>query len=75
MDKRYSVVTWSDDVGTDERMDYTRKADAIKEARSYNGKEEYAAIYDRKKQAAFVVFGGVKKSVFSVYVSVEKLKQ
>lgn len=74
MNKRYSIVTWSDDVGTDERMDYTRKAEAIKDARSYKGKEEYAAIYDRKKQAAFVVFGGVEKSVFRDYVSVEKLK-
>lgn len=74
MDKRYSVVTWSDDIGTDKRIDYTRKADAIKEARSYKGKEEYAAIYDRKKQAAFVVFGDVEKPIFRDGVSIEKLK-
>ena len=70
---RYEVVTWSRDIGTDERMDFSRKADAIRHARSFVNLEEYAAVYDRFRKIAFVVFGDVETPVFADYVSVRPL--
>ena len=67
---RYQVVTYSQDIGSDEKMDYPKLTEAIKAAEKYKGKEEYAAVYDREKKVAFVVFGDIETPVFndSVYV-------
>ena len=73
-ERRYQVVTWSDDIGADERMDYTTKADAVKAARSYKSTEEYAAVYDRKNKTAFVVFGNPYIDIFANWVTVKPLK-
>ena len=52
------------------KMDYPKLTKAIKEAEKYKGKEEYAAVYDREKKVAFVVFGDIETHVFTdcVYV-------
>ena len=54
-------------------MDFSRKDDAIKHARSFGGSEAYAAIYDRFRKIAFVVFGDVDKPVFADFVTVRSL--
>lgn len=73
MEKRYQVVTWSSDTGSDGRMDYTNKKEAIRNAKKYREAEEYAAIFDRKAMAAFVVFGNIETEVFSAWVKVYTL--
>lgn len=71
---RYQVVTYSQDIGSDERMDFSRLSDALKDARAYRGREEYAAVYDSVKKIAFVVFGNIFTSVFADYVTVVSLE-
>lgn len=67
---RYQVVTHSFDIGTDEKFDYSTKAEAVKAARGYRKSEEYAAVYDRKNKTAFVVFGNPFTEVFADWVKV-----
>ena len=72
--KRYQVVTWSWDIGSDDRMYFSRFNDAYKDARKYLGLEEYAAVYDRKEKVAYVVFGNPWIKVFNDYVRVITLE-
>lgn len=69
-EKRYQVVIWSEDIGTDEKGDYSNKTEAVKVAKSYIETEEYAAIYDYKTKTAFVVFGNPFIPVFRDFVQV-----
>lgn len=69
-EKRYQVCTWSDDIGSDEKIDFTNKREAMKYAMKYKGKEDYAAVFDNETNTAFVVFGNPFSSVFSEYVKV-----
>ena len=71
-ERRYQVVTWSSDIGTDERMDYNDDAAAIAEAQRYKGREEYAAVYDRQTKTAVVVFGDPFTPVFCEYVTIKR---
>lgn len=68
--KRYEVVVYSWDIGTDPRMDFDRLADAVKDAKKYLRKEEYAAVYDREYNIAYVIFGDLFTNVFSDTVQV-----
>nr|DAG22213.1 MAG TPA: hypothetical protein [Caudoviricetes sp.]DAG32355.1 MAG TPA: hypothetical protein [Caudoviricetes sp.] len=70
---RYQVVTWSRDTGADEKMDFTRKADAIRHARSFRGSEDYAAVYDAATKTAAVIFGNLYIPVFADFVTVRPL--
>lgn len=63
--KRFQVVTWSNDIGSDEHMDFDGLQSAIKEAKKYRKREEYAAIYDSFFKVAIVVFGNSKTPVFT----------
>lgn len=67
---RYQVYTWSDDIGADDKMDFSSKREAINEAMKCKGKEEYAAVYDKQTNTAFVVFGNPFSPVFCEYVKV-----
>lgn len=67
---RYQVVTYDSLCGSDEKMDYPHLTEAIKEANKYRNTEEYAAVYDRKKKVAFVVFGDIETPVFADWVYV-----
>jgi hypothetical protein len=67
---RYQVVTWSRDTGADEKMDFTRKADAIRHARSFRKIEDYAAVYDAATKTAAVIFGNLYTPVFADFVIV-----
>lgn len=69
-EKRYQVCTWSDDVGADDKMDFSNKKEAVKDAMKYKGKEEYAAVFDTETNTAFVVFGNPFSPVFREYVKV-----
>lgn len=68
--KRYQVCTWSSDIGSDDKMDFSTKEDAIKEAKKYKKLEEYAAVYDNETNEAFVVFGSPFSPVFVDSVNV-----
>lgn len=70
MMKRYQVVTHSWDIGTDERLDFSKFSEARKHALTFSGLEEYAAIYDAKEKAAYVVFGNPETQVFAPYVQI-----
>lgn len=72
-EKPYQVVTYSSDVGSDEKMDYDYFVDAVKAAKKYRKEEEYAAVYVRSQKKAYVVFGDVEAPVFSDWVSIAKL--
>lgn len=61
---RFQVVTYSWDIGIDDRMDYDDINKAIKEAKKYKNTEEYAAIYDSDLKMAYVVFGNIDTCVF-----------
>ena len=71
-ERRYQVVTWSSDIGSDEHMDYNDAAAAIAEAQRYKGREEYAAVYDRQTKTAVVVFGDPFTPVFCEYVTIKR---
>lgn len=68
--KRYTVITWSDDIGSDEHMDYSRFSEAANAASKFRGCEEYAAVYDAKTKTAYVIFGDPDTVVFSDFVTV-----
>lgn len=70
MNKRFLVVTWSDDIGSDEGMDFYRLSDAIKEAELFRKTEEYAAVYDTESKTAYVIFGDPATPVFSKHITV-----
>lgn len=67
---RYQVVVWADECGSDEMMDFNRLNDAIADARRYADKWSYAAVYDRRRKRALVIFGDVSTPVFSDFVEV-----
>jgi hypothetical protein len=67
---RYQVVTYSHDIGIDEKLDFQRKKDAIAHARLYKKREDYAAVYDEKTRTATVVFGNPFTRVFADRVEV-----
>lgn len=71
---RYQVVTWSRDTGDDEKLHFTRKADAIRHARSFRKIEDYAAVYDAATKTATVIFGNPYTPVFADYVTVRPLR-
>lgn len=71
---RYQVVTWSSDTGADEKMDFTRKADAIRHARSFCKIEDYAAVYDAATKTVAVIFGDICTPVFADFVTVRPLR-
>lgn len=73
--KRYQVVTWSNDIGSDEKMDFESFTKAIREAKKYRRTEEYAAIYDTLFQTAHVVYGNLSTPVFVDSIRVMPLKQ
>ena len=68
--RRYQVVTWSDDCGTDEKMDFNTLAAAIMDANGFQGKEEAAAVYDYQEEIAYAVFGPVSRNMFSDSVKI-----
>lgn len=63
--ERYEVVTWSRDIGSDEKRDYVDLIAAVKAAKTYRRREEYAAVYDYQEKVAYVVFGNPATEVFS----------
>ena len=67
---RYQVVVWADECGSDEMMDFNRLNDAIADARRYADEWSYAAVYDRRRKRALVIFGDVLTPVFSDSVEV-----
>ena len=67
---RYQVVVWADECGSDEMMDFNRLNDAIADARRYADEWSYAAVYDRRRKRALVIFGDVSTPVFSDFVEV-----
>ena len=73
MEKRWIVITWSWDIGSDEHMDFRTKAEAIKECRKYRKTEEYGAVYDQRNKIAYVVFGDADIPVFADGVTVVKM--
>mgnify|MGYP003502218183 CR=1 FL=1 len=72
--KRFQVVTYSDDIGTDEHMDFDGLQSAIKEAKKYRKREQYAAIYDNFFKIAIVVFGNPATPVFTDNIKIVTLR-
>jgi hypothetical protein len=72
--KQFQVVTYSNDIGADEKMDFDGFQSALKEAKKYRKTEEYAAIYDRFMKVAFVVFGDISAPVFRDDIHVFSLR-
>lgn len=68
--KRYQVVTYCDECGTDEKMDFNTLSEAFKDAMSYRGKEDAAAVYDYQSGIAYAVFGMVGSNMFSESVKI-----
>lgn len=73
-EKPFQVVVWSNDIGSDEKMDYDCFTDAVKAARKFRKTEQYAAVFVRSQKKAYVVFGDVNTPVFSDWVSVARLE-
>lgn len=66
----YSIVTSARDFEVKEFGWYTRKADALKDARRYKKDWEYVAIYNDKTRSATVVYGDHDRSVFASWVTI-----
>lgn len=73
-ERPFLVVTYSSDIGSDEKLDYDCFTDAVKAARKFRKTEQYAAVYVRPQKKAYVVFGDVDTSVFADWVSVARLE-
>lgn len=76
MERRYQVVTYSRDIGSDEHMDYITLKQAVREAKKYRKSEEFAAVYDYDSKIAYVVFGGrdlARDKVFSDSVTIAEI--
>lgn len=76
MERRYQVVTYSRDIGSDEHMDYPTLKQAVREAKKYRKSEEFAAVYDYESKIAYVVFGGcglARDKVFHDYVTIAEI--
>lgn len=73
-ERLFQVVVWSNDIGSDEKMDYDCFTDAVKAARKFRKREQYAAVYVRPQKKAYVVFGDVDTPVFADWVSVARLE-
>lgn len=73
-ERPFQVIVWSDDIGSDEKMDYDCFTDAVKAARKFRKTEQYAAVYVRPQKKAYVVFGDVNTPVFADWVSVARLE-
>lgn len=71
--RRFQVITYSNDIGSDEHMDFDGLQAAIKEAKKYRKREEYAAVYDNFFKLAIVVFGDIKTPVFNDNIKVISL--
>ena len=68
--KRYQVVTYCDECGIDEKMDFNTLSEAFRDAGSYQGKEDAAAVYDYHTGIAYAVFGLVGQNMFSDAVKI-----
>lgn len=73
MRHRYEIVTYSRDIGSDEHGSFSRKAEAIRHARSFRKSEDYAAVYDAATRTATVIFGNLCTPVFADFVAVRPL--
>lgn len=67
--KRFQVVTYSWDIGIDDKRDFDSIHEAIKEAKRFRTTEEYAAIYDSALKITYVVFGHIGTKVFADYIA------
>ena len=72
MEKRYEIVVWDNDIGEDERGDYSSLQEAIKAAKQLHREYSYVAIYDYQERVAYVVYGDAKTPIFSDFVHVIK---
>lgn len=70
---RYQVVTWCRDSGDDSKEDFDELQDAIGCTWKYSRDHDYAAVYDRVKLEAYVVFGDPEQPVFCDRVKVSEL--
>lgn len=68
--RRYQVVTYCDECGTDEKMDFETLSEAFMDAIKYQGKEEAAAVCDYETNTAYAVFGRVDRNMFSNSVKI-----
>lgn len=68
--KRYQVVTYCNECGTDEKMDFNTLSEAFRDANSYQGEEDAAAVYDYETKTAYAVFGLVGQNMFSDFVKI-----
>lgn len=68
--KRYQVVTYCHECGTNEKMDFNTLSEAFMDASNYQGKEDAAAVYDYHTGIAYAVFGLVGQSMFSDSVKI-----
>lgn len=68
--RRYQVVTYCDECGTDEKMDFSTLSEAFKEAEKHRGEEDAAAVYDYQTGIAYAVFGLVGSNMFSKSVKI-----
>lgn len=55
----YQVITYSKDSGTDEKLDYRRKADAVRAAREYLKDPYYSGVcvWDLTRRYIAAMFG------------------
>lgn len=63
--KRYQVATYSSDIGADDKMDFDRMSDAIKEARRWLSIEEASFVYDQQKRIVRHAFRGSPELAFN----------
>ena len=73
--KRYQIITYSYDIGADEKMDYNTIAEAITAVKEYLKDQDSAFIYDRVQKAVRHAFNAYPShSLFSNYVSFTNCK-
>ncbi len=65
-EKRYQIVTYCYDCGSDDKLEYKTIKEAIKEAKKYlSDGWDKVFIYDRIKRSVRHAFNGVPDGIFS----------
>ena len=68
--KRYLIVKYSHDCGSDDGMDYNTMQEAIKAAKTLLKEWESIFIYDYEKRIVRHAFNGIPDSIFNKDVDI-----
>lgn len=70
IENRYQICTYSDDIGSDDGMDYPTIGEAMKHIKEYLKREQAVFIYDRVKESIRHAWNRSPVGIFTTWVDV-----